>query len=121
MTQPDPIRRAMTEIAEEVISNTFGKHPRMIDPMGVRCIAEEVFDKKIKTFTPTRNTYNPALNKIHNTLKNHGQHWNQKENDFLFEEFKVAMDTIASNHERSAEAIRCQLKRLGFLHTYTSK
>ena len=135
MTQPDPIRRAMTEIAEEIISNKLGDFPReLVNTTGAKRIAEEVaekvFDEKMKchSFIPGTNEVNAIkaqriaekVTNVRNALNRKGEHWDQTENDLLFQELNVAVDTIAANHGRTGNAIRMQIKRLRILYNFVS-
>ncbi|KKN04839.1 hypothetical protein LCGC14_1093340 [marine sediment metagenome] len=58
-----------------------------------------------------------SIKNIKNNLDNVGETWSQKENDLLLSEMKVAIETMAANHGRTAGAIRSRLNHRGVFFT----
>ena len=58
------------------------------------------------------------LSNIKNKLYNVGDPWNQKENDLLLGEMKVAIEIMAANHGRTVGAIKSRLDHLGVTYSY---
>ncbi len=80
----------------------------------LRIICDRLCQLETRELKKTVIDNSEILNNIKNKLNNRGELWNQKENNLLLSEMKIAIETIAANHGRTSRAITARLDRLGF-------
>ena len=69
----------------------------------VKIVAEEVFDKRMNEIS--QQTPEKFLESIQSDLTKAGQIWSTEENQMLIDEVRVAVATIAKNHQRTVGSI----------------